>query len=259
MLCSLAGCSKLALASSKCDSCKVACYCSVDHQKQNSPGHHSVCSLLATSADCNSCALIRNKADTNEQTRSKKWVILHFTEDVLPLLAGDPKEAPPCLVIVFHKDDASEEFKTQNPKLFTRSHEDLNFLYFEDGKLVSSTSTPEWDPKKDPPKGFVNLSGADHSCIICDEDIPKAPHFFCRECGVSVCHRCCSNMIMAQEVTDVWEGHVSILCPTCRRQKWLRSERWGVSAASIASVKELGDLCELAESIKKAAASINKG
>ena len=94
--------------------------------------------------------MVTNITNTDEQTRSKKWVILHFTEDLFPLMSGEncDGDIPPSLVVVFHRDPVSEAFKNNNPSFFTRSYEDLNFLFFENGKLLSSTSSSEWDSQQ---------------------------------------------------------------------------------------------------------------
>lgn len=210
---------------------------------------------LSTTAACSSCALITRTVNSHEDTFNKKWVILHFTPKIAPLISFEKDGGlPPYMAIFFHRDEVSEAFKRNHPQLFTRATEDLNFLYLEGGKLVSSAATPEWDAAKPLPKAFLNITGEGLSCVVCDEsNVRRESCFVCKDCGIATCHSCCSNIILAQESTEVCQGFLSMLCPVCRRKKWLRSERWDIASVNVPGDGELADemFCTLREAIRK--------
>jgi len=199
--------------------------------------------------------VITRTVNGHEDTWKKKFLILHFTSEVAPLISFErDEELPRHLAIVFHRDEISEAFKENHPKLFTRAQEDLNFLYLEAGKLVSSAATAEWVPGKPPPKAFLNLSGDDLSCAVCYEhNVRRETCFVCKDCGTATCHPCSSKIILAQESTEVCKGFLSMLCPVCRRGKWLRSERWDIPQESILRDGELAEdtFASLMEAVKK--------
>jgi hypothetical protein len=204
--------------------------------------------LAATeSGGCESCLLITQMTRENPLVRTRNTAIIHFTRAVIPLILSSAdvhfgstlhkpmNPLPYLLIIVLHRDDASEKFKNDFRLLFTKPDADLNFLFIEGGSLTCRTSSPAWDRERDIPRSFLNLFATDTTCAVCFEavNVTEDDSFMCRDCGTVVCHPCLTSVILARGIDVIRNdlhstGYISISCPVCRRLKYVQSERWDV-------------------------------
>jgi len=186
-------------------------------------------------------------AGDNAEIKAKNPAIIHFTPHLIPLILSSadvhygstlhkPMSPLPYLVIVvFHRDEASEKFKNDFRLLFTKPEADLNFVFIEGAKLTCRTSSPEWHPERDIPRSFLNLFATDTDCAVCFEriDVTRDDSFMCRDCGTVVCHPDLTRMLLTRGERFIRDdlqatGYINVQCPVCRRSKYVQSERWDV-------------------------------
>lgn len=184
--------------------------------------------------------------------KEKEPMFLHYTRSLASFVLSNadaafgshlyqPAAAQKNLVIVvFHRDAASEELKANFKMLFAKADADLNFVFIEGGRVTCRTATPEFRKGHAIPKAFVNLFSTDMTCAVCFDpvQITREEAYMCKDCGTSMCHPCLTKVILSNG-TDALRrdlhqtGCISVQCPVCRRLKHVLSDRWEVRRRDI--------------------------